>query len=839
MLRLLPHPVLRAEYLLKLAAVTAAYFLAGELGLSVPFTSQNVSPVWPAAGVALAAVLIWGCRMWPGIAAGAFLVNFFSSIPHPAAFGIAVGNSAEPVVAAVLLARFSGFHRSLVRLRDILALIVFGVVLGPVMAASIGVTSLFLVHARPWSTFLPACSVWWLGDGMGMLLVAPVILTMSQWRTLRGSSRLVEIGFLMTGITLYCLFIFDDRFGMRIGEGVLAFGVFPFVVWAATRFGVSGAALANLSMAAITVWETATGSGPFVRHGPWQNAALLQLFLAVISMTGLALAAVIAERERVEDALEREQQLLRERERAEEALRYSQQRLFGIINSAMDAIITVAGDQKIVVFNRSAERMFRCSAAQAIGCPIDNFIPERFRHLHQQHIQDFGRTGVTSRSVDLPGALFAIRADGEEFPIEATISQVEAAGEKLYTVILRDISVRQHIEEQLRQAQKIEAVGQLAGGIAHEFNNFLGIILGYSQLLLDESAASATLRRSVAEIQGATRRAASLTRQLLAFGRRQVLQEKVLDINHAVRETHMLLRRLIPENIELVTFLGAELWSVKVDPTQIQQVLINLVVNARDAMPEGGKVVIETGNLELEEDNELGVVGGCYVVLTVADTGSGMDPETQSHIFEPFFTTKEQGKGTGLGLPTIYGIVKQSGGEISVVSAVGKGTRFRIYLPSTKERAVETDKGVSVRTRAGGTETILVVEDESALRELVCESLAREGYTTLSARDGMEALEVCEQHPGRIHLVLTDLIMPRLNGLKLKERAAPLRPDAKFLFISGYIDEALEKSGLFSEESAFMEKPFVPGDLVRKVRELLDNELRPSRADRFAAGIDT
>jgi two-component system cell cycle sensor histidine kinase/response regulator CckA len=461
-----------------------------------------------------------------------------------------------------------------------------------------------------------------------------------------------------------------------------------------------------------------------------------------------------------------------------------------------------------------------------MGQPIDKFIPEQFREIHRQHIGNFGRTGVTSRSMYSPGTLSGLRADGEEFPIEAAISQIESGGEKLYTAIVRDVTVRNQMEEQLRQARKMEAVGQLAGGIAHEFNNFLGIIMGYSHLLDEQATANETLSRSVADIKAATEHAASLTRQLLAFSRRQVLQPKVLDINQSVAEMDQLLRRLIGANIELVTVLRPEVGAVRVDSAQIQQIFINLVVNARDAMPQGGKVLIETANVELDGDyveHNFDVKLGPYVMLAVTDTGLGMDPETQAHIFEPFFTTKEQGKGTGLGLSMIHGIVKQSGGHIAVESAISKGTTFRIYLPQVSERVRQDDGGAKspVEPR-GGTETIVIAEDEPALRELMSQCLKRLGYTVLTAQDGAEALEICERHPGPIHLVLTDIVMPRMNGLQLKERVAARRSGVRFLFVSGYVDAALQRSSLFAEDSAFLEKPFPPDELARKVRQLLE-----------------
>jgi len=394
-------------------------------------------------------------------------------------------------------------------------------------------------------------------------------------------------------------------------------------------------------------------------------------------------------------------------------------------------------------------------------------------------------------------------------------------------VIAENITERRALEEQLRQAQKIEAVGQLAGGMAHEFNNYLGIVLGYSELLLEEAGTTEGLRRNVAEIKAATQRAASVTRQLLALSRRQVLEPKVLDINAVVWETHKLLRRLIPGNIDLVPVLEPNLSPVKVDPAQIQQILINLVVNARDAMPQGGKVLIETANVELDDEyagHHIEVQTGRYVMLAVSDNGSGIDAQTKARIFEPFFTTKQEGKGTGLGLSTVYGIVRQSGGHITVESALREGTRFRIYLPPTTvtELKVEDETPPMQIEILAGTETVLVVEDEPALRRLISVSLEKRGYTVLAAEDGTEAIRILENNPGEIDLVVSDIMMPKLNGLELRKKATLLRPEMRFLFISGYAEDTIGRTEHFPQDAGYLEKPFLPIELVRKVHGLLN-----------------
>jgi len=512
--------------------------------------------------------------------------------------------------------------------------------------------------------------------------------------------------------------------------------------------------------------------------------------------------------------------------RAEDALRDSQERLLGIITSAMDAIITVDEKRQIIVFNKAAEEIFRCTAAEVIGQALDRFLPQSFREIHRQHIRDFGQTGVSTRSMYSPGTLVAVRSNGEEFPIEASISQVTTSSEKLYTVILRDISLRKRTDDQLRQAQKMEAVGHLAGGIAHEFNNYLAIIMGYTELLERETAGNDSLQMSLSEIKGASQKVASMTRQLLAFSRKQVIEPREVDLNSTVWETHKLLRRLIPVTIDLIPKLQGDLGKVKADPAQIQQILINLVLNARDSMPEGGKIFIETEEVELDSEyasRHLDVQPGRYVMLSVADSGVGMDNETLSHIFEPFFTTKEDGKGTGLGLSTTYGIVKQSGGHLTVASVPGKGSTFRIYLPKLSDFVAipQPSKAQPNRPRR---QTVLVVEDESALRKLIVKVLEGAGFDIVEAKDGEQAVEICKSWVEPIDMIVSDLAMPKLTGLQLKEIVAGLRPTVRFLLISGYAEDVVEDPTILRRDTNFLEKPFSPDELVLKVRQVLRGE---------------
>jgi PAS domain S-box-containing protein len=393
----------------------------------------------------------------------------------------------------------------------------------------------------------------------------------------------------------------------------------------------------------------------------------------------------------------------------------------------------------------------------------------------------------------------------------------------------RDVSDQRHLEEQFRQSQKMEAVGQLAGGIAHDFNNLLTAILGNTQLLLRDLPPGDTKRQDVEEIRKASERAASLTRQLLAYSRRQMLQPEILDLNVVVAEMDRMLRRLIGEHIALNTVLAPELGRVRADPNQIEQVIVNLAVNARDAMPDGGKLTIETANMELDESfaqAHLGAVPGHYAMVAVTDTGSGMDASVRAHLFEPFFTTKEVGKGTGLGLATVYGIVKQSDGYISVYSEPGRGSSFKVYLPRIQTpQSAATASGKDRLDR--GTETILVVEDEAAVLALSRRALEMQGYVVLAAADPAAAIRVVERHGGMIHLLLTDVVMPGLSGRELADRLLARRPGLRVLYMSGYPGDAVVQHGALPVGSAFLQKPFSPDGLARKVRDVLDSEHGP------------
>ena len=391
---------------------------------------------------------------------------------------------------------------------------------------------------------------------------------------------------------------------------------------------------------------------------------------------------------------------------------------------------------------------------------------------------------------------------------------------------LRDISEHKMLQTQLLHSQKMEAIGRLAGGIAHDFNNLLTAMVGYCQLSLVELDKDSTACQRIKQVLKAADRAGSLTGQLLAFSRRQMLMPEVVDLNALLNDVNEMLRRLIGENTELIAVFSPGLGRVRADPGQIGQVIVNLAVNARDAMPDGGSLTIQTANVHVANAGDGGradLAPGDYVMLSVIDTGAGMDAETAAQIFEPFFTTKAMGKGTGLGLAMVYGIVKQSGGEISVESEVGRGTTFRIYLPRVESTSPELNLEEAVPPMESGTETILIVEDDETLLELALEILTDAGYNAIRAPSGQSALLQCERYQGPIHLMITDLVMPQMNGPELGERVASLRPEMKILFMSGYADDAVTAKGISIAGMPFLQKPFSPQTLSRKVREVLDS----------------
>jgi two-component system, cell cycle sensor histidine kinase and response regulator CckA len=516
------------------------------------------------------------------------------------------------------------------------------------------------------------------------------------------------------------------------------------------------------------------------------------------------------------------------RKLAEVALSKSNALLRAVVDDSPLGIVLLAPDLTITKWNRAAALQFGWSADDAVGQSIHTIIPEEKRPelltlLARLHAGEVITNHETQR-VQIDGTLRDVLvSQGALHDADGAITG--------YVGIYSDVTENKRLETQLRQAQKMEAVGQLAGGVAHDFNNLLTVIISYSQMLAAEMDESSTALGDVREIRRAAERAALLTKQLLAFSRQQVLKPHILDLNQVIGDLQQMLRRLLREDIDIVLSLDPALGSVAADPGQIEQIVMNLVVNARDAMQNGGSLSIETANVNFEASyqlraNEAPIEAGPYVMIAVSDNGAGMSRDVQARVFEPFFTTKPAHLGTGLGLSTVYGIVKQSGGHLAMYSEPDHGTIFKIYLPrvdSVPDRLSDDESATDVLPKSGG-ETVLIVEDDVALRIVACRALLERGYVVLEAVNGLAALQICAQHLGRIDLVVTDMVMPEMSGAELAERIGSTFPDIQVLLMSGYTRDEAARRGIASERYSFLEKPFTPTRLASRVREVLDGK---------------
>jgi PAS domain S-box-containing protein len=502
----------------------------------------------------------------------------------------------------------------------------------------------------------------------------------------------------------------------------------------------------------------------------------------------------------------------------------NKKRFVGLLETAPDAIVVVDNHGEMVLVNAQAERTFGYSREELLGHPIQMLFPmDSNEGGPADPINFLGDLGDRPRAsgVELTG----LRRGGHQFPVEVSLSPLETEEGTLVSSAIRDISDRKQAEENLRQAQQVEGIGRLAGGIAHDFNNVLSVILGHCEMLNQQSDVSNRARKEIGQINTAAQHAADLTRQLLAFGRQQVMQTRVIDLNRTIVETSSMIRRLIGEDIEVSISQAESLWPIKVDPSQVTQVIVNLAVNARDAMPSGGRLTIETENVTLDADyarKHTQVPPGAYVLLAITDTGMGMNEAIKSRIFDPFFTTKEMGKGTGLGLATVYGIVKQSGGFIWVYSEPEQGTTFKIYFPRSEAPKSEDKTVPNLAKDSRGTETILVLEDNDHVREVAVAFLQSFGYTVLEAGEPEKALEIAEMHDGPINLLLTDVVLPRMSGRIVGEKIMALRPSTKVLFVSGYTSNVIVQKGILEDGVAFLQKPYTREGLAAKVRAMLN-----------------
>jgi PAS domain S-box-containing protein len=513
---------------------------------------------------------------------------------------------------------------------------------------------------------------------------------------------------------------------------------------------------------------------------------------------------------------------LTKRMQSEKALRESESRFRSLFEAATEFVEILDERGRILEANPAFLKGIGWSHDKIIGRRVDEFFSPMSKEVFHRHFPSVLNTGVCSSEIEL------VAADGRVITVDCTASAIRGSSgnTKFIVIAQRDLTEHKRLEEQLRQAVKMEAIGRLAGGVAHDFNNLLTAIMGYCTMLMQRLPAEGDHVQKLAQINLASERAAALTQQLLAFSRKQLLHMRVLDINTVISDIGEMLRRLIGEHIDLVMVLNTELPSVRADQGQIEQIVVNLLVNARDAMSSGGRLTIETSRVWLDTDYakfHMDVEAGPYVLMSVSDEGVGMDENTRSRIFEPFFTTKGKGLGTGLGLSTVYGIVRQHGGHISVESEPGAGTTFNVYLPCVEEAPEEMPATEPVLYWSRGVETVLVVEDEEIVRNMATEFLNMLGYTVLSVGDPEEALRLVEDHAGPIDLLLTDVILPKMDGRTLSQRILDRRPQVRVLFVSGYTEDAIVHHGVLDSGIHFLQKPFGMEALAQKVREVLDS----------------
>jgi PAS domain S-box-containing protein len=774
--------------------------------------------VWPPSGIALAALLILGNRVWPGIWLGAFLSNNWAAF-DPTHLSVAVwqlatgmsidtGSLVQSLVGANLMRRLIGERNPFDRVKDTLLFV--GIALAMGLVGSVwGVLSLCLGGVLPWDHAFQRWLNWWIGDAGGVLIMTPVILTFwyqgpPHWSVKRGREAALLFGVVVSyAAAVFLLWRPEDE--NKYPADLL---ILPMIAWVAVRFTQREVTLLVLLVLATALAGTIEGRGPYGATSPWSTLPVLQAFIGILSILSLSIGAAISERRRTEEALQTSEHWLKESQRISRVGSY----LFDIASDTWSISEVL---EEIFGIDRKYPRNF--DGWSTLVHPED-----------RQDVVDYVRHEVFGKQKPFDREYRIVsQSDGRTRWVHGLGELHRNASGRVITMVgtIQDITEQKHFEAQLHQAQKMESIGRLAGGVAHDFNNLLTVINGYSDLMLSRIAESDPLRPHLLSVRKAGERASALTQQLLAFSRRQILQPQVINLNDVVVESESMLLRLIEENIQFVTVLAPSLGTVSADPTQMSQILLNLVVNARDAMPHGGLLRVETANTrpgshEMEESGEVRL--GNYVMLEISDSGAGMDENTRRHLFEPFFTTKGPGKGTGLGLAMVYGIVKQSGGVIRVESAPGMGTTVRIYLPRVDAATAVRHIGAAASEQRQCSGTVLLVEDQENVRRYVALVLHSLGYRVLEADCGPQALSIAGSHAGPIDLLLTDVVMPGMNGARLAEQLLQQMPGVKVIYMSGYTDDVAGRHGVLESGAAYLQKPFGTDALAQKVREVLE-----------------
>jgi PAS domain S-box-containing protein len=780
-----------------LVLVAALYFGCARLGLALAVARPGVAALWPASGLALALLLRYGPGLAGGIWLGAFAGSLSVGRAWPAALVVSLGNTFEPVAAALLLRRLAGFDPALRRVRDGLALAGAGAAAGAGLAVAAAVT-LWRLEGESLRHAAEVAFAWWTGDALGVLVVAPLVLVwLARPLPRLGRRRGIEAAVLLVALAGLGPVLLR-------GRESYAYAVFPLVGWAALRFGPRGAATASALVATQAIGTTVAGAGPFFTPTPLENLFAMQTFLGLLALTGLVLGPGVAEHRRTLLALAR-----------------SERRFRQVFEHAGLGIAIFRPDGRIERANPALERMLgyagdELGAVDVIGAAFDG-----------------PRPAPAAGSRDPAGAATAAqvtrpyrRKDGSVMWGALTVTLVRnRRGEPAYGIgLLEDVTERRVLDEQLRQAQKMEALGQLTAGIAHDFNNLLTVILSNAALLEPRLVeAHPELAGELRDLQWAARQGAELVSKLLLFSRRRPLELRAVDLAAVVADSARTLARVLPETIALELAAGDRAFPVRADVGALDQMLLNLATNARDAMPEGGVLRIAVREITLDEDH-LRRTGwgrpGRYAELAVSDTGAGMDPETRARVFEPFFTTKEPGRGTGLGMAMVFGLVRQHEGYIELESERGRGTTVRILLPLAP--ALEAAGAAPGGELPRGTERILLVEDEPEVRRATTRVLEQSGYRVRVAADGEEALALLAAEPGGFDLVVTDMVMPRLGGAglyaALRERGVAI----PVLFVTGYAPEELRETRRLDPGADCIAKPWALPEFLRRVRRALD-----------------
>ena len=938
------------RYFMRIILFGLGYCAAAWVGLTLKAPETNVTLLWPPSGVALAVLMLFGYRYWPGIFLGTLLTAITNG--QPLIFGLVGGGiSTLEAVLGVYLLRQANFNPSLTTTKDVLLLLIYGALLSTLIGALVEAAALCLSSSLGVAQCMPEWWGWWLGNAMGVLVFAPLIFAWHRWPQHSLSSfSYLEITASAVAVVIINYVIFGELLGKNSALYPLAYITLPLSIWAAIRVGQRGAATISTLIIGMAVWGTINNNGPFDRPSTSESLILIWVFMGVIIITALSVAAVIGERQHAKQALQDERDFA-----------------LTVMNTLGQGVVVVTADGLIEYVNPATGRILGRPPEHFIGQINLDFIHPDDRHklaahvdirrqgkpstyeLRIQHVdgnyvdvlltgtpriengqyygsiivatdltdrkrsererlkaenalrdseeryriisqvisniayvyqvdeqQQFHRvwateeavtkvTGYTYSEIDTMGGFIAL-IHPEDRPNVETYHQALLAGEssnveyrftaksgqihwlqefarpiwdhqkhrvtRIYGAA-QDITNRKKLEKQLYQAQKLEAIGQLAGGIAHDFNNILTVIIGNSELLLDLVPEEEMLKKDIEQINKLGNRAAALTRQLLVFSRQQVLNPTLVNLNSIVNDMDHMLSRLIGEDIQMTVMLDSNLWQIKADPSQLEQVILNLAVNARDAMPNGGALTIETANFSMEIENSPAYVGlepGNYVKLSVTDNGTGMDSDTLSHIFEPFYTTKETGKGTGLGLATIHGIVTQSGGQILVDSWPNKGTTFNIFLPATSQTLPKVNDHATQLPASQPTATILLVEDDDSVRDVVHRTLTGSGYTVLEADNGDTALQLAREHPTPIHLLLTDIVVPgKINGYQLARQLLQDLTDIKIIYMSGYTEQKLMEVSNALPEKFLLRKPFSTHLLLEVVQRVLQES--PGKPD--------